>query len=194
MGAIQGPTDESDSHPRVGHPSTAGKPTQAKSTKAGKKRPVQTIDLPLADPNSKHPSERLPEWAKSRNGESVKDYAERISLTLHQDSLERSLRGDTAAHAKWREQALKGLGLGQRTELDITGRSDDKWLQYLTDAELEALETLHKVALQRMSIPQTSIISNTVQAAPKPLETGVHMLGSDNVQSVKFEGSEGSND
>ena len=153
MGTIQGPTDEPNSHTRVGNPSTASKPTQAKSTKASKKRPVRTIDLPLADPKSKHPSERLPEWAKSRTGESVKDYAERISLTLHQDSLERSLRGDTAAHAKWREQALKGLGLGQRTELDITGRSDDKWLQYLTDSELEALETLHKVALQRMSTP-----------------------------------------
>ena len=154
--------------------------------KKGNGKRVPVIDLPLADPKSKHPSERLPEWAKSRTGESVKDYAERISLTLHQDSLERSLRGDTAAHAKWREQALKGLGLGQRTELDITGRSDDKWLQYLTDAELEALETLHKVALQRMITPQTSIISNTVQAVCKPLETGVHMLGSDNVQCVKF--------
>ena len=143
----------------------------------------------LERPKSKHPSESLPEWFRNRTGESVKDYAERISLTLHQDSLERSLRGDTAAHAKWREQALKGLGLGQRTELDITGRSDDKWLQYLTDSELEALETLHKVALQRMSTPQTSIISNTVQAVGKPLETGVHMLTSDNVQSVKLDGS-----
>ena len=134
----------------------------------------------LVRPTSVHPSERLPEWFRNRTGESVKDYAERISLTLHQDSLERSLRGDTAAHAKWREQALKGLGLGQRTELDITGRSDDKWLQYLTDIELEALETLHKVALQRMSTPQTGIISNTVQAVGKPLETGVHMLVADN--------------
>ena len=149
-------------------------------TKTPRVKPVKVTDLPLADPKSKHPSERLPEWAKSRTGESVKDYAERISLTLHQDSLERSLRGDTAAHAKWREQALKGLGLGQRTELDITGRSDDKWLQYLTDSELEALETLHKVALQRMSTPQTSIISTTVQAVGKPLETGVHMLDADN--------------
>jgi hypothetical protein len=76
-----------------------------------------------------------------------------LGLAIHQDSLERSLRGDTAAHAKWREQALKGLGLGQRTELDITGRSDDKWLSYLTDSELESLETLHKAAMQRMNTP-----------------------------------------
>ena len=143
-------------------------------------RRVDGVITQLERPKSKHPSESLPEWFRNRTGESVKDYAERISLTLHQDSLERSLRGDTAAHAKWREQALKGLGLGQRTELDITGRSDDKWLQYLTDIELEALETLHKVALQRMSTPQSGIISNTVQAVGKPLETGVHMLVADN--------------
>lgn len=119
----------------------------------GKRQVEGVITQPLTV-KSVHPSERLPAWAKPLPKEDVRAYADRLGLAIHLDSMERSLRGDTAAHAKWREQALKGLGLGQRTELDITGRSDDKWIQYLTDEELASLELLHTRALQRMQTPQ----------------------------------------
>jgi hypothetical protein len=149
-------------------------------------RSVPTVELPLADPKSKHPSERLPQWAKPLPNEDTRKYAERLGFAIHQDSLDRSLRGDTAAHAKWREQALKGLGLGQRTEIDVSAHQDDKWLAFLTDVELEALETIHKAALQRMSTPPIEHNPDNSQALCKPASIGVHMLASDNVQSVKF--------
>lgn len=123
---------------------------------------MPVIDLPLAHVKSVHPSERLPGWAKPLPNEDTRKYAERLGFAIHQDSLDRSLRGDTAAHAKWREQALKGLGLGQRTEVDITAGQSDEWLRYLTADELQALDTLHKLALQRMSVPPQI-------EAPKPL-------------------------
>lgn len=151
---------------------------------------TQTVIEQLVEPTSKPPWETLPSWLlppdRKMNGMDVRKYAETFGLAIHLDSLKRSTKGDTAAHAKWREQALKGLGLGQRTELDITGRSDDAWLKYLTDAELQALETLHTVALQRMNAPQSGIISEKVQAVCNHASTGVHMLSSDNEQSVKF--------
>lgn len=153
--------------------------------KKGNGKRVPVIDIPLGDPKSKHPSDRLPAWAKPLPGEDVHKYADRLGLAIHLDSMERSLRGDTAAHAKWREQAMKGLGLGQRSELDITARQED-WTRNLTDEELRSLVSLQKAAQERQSIPQIPIISEQVQAVCKPIETDVHMLGSDNVFSVKF--------
>jgi hypothetical protein len=133
------------------------------------------ITAPLTA-TSKHPSERLPAWAKPLPNEDTRKYAERLGFAIHQDSLDRSLRGDTAAHAKWREQALKGLGLGQRTEIDVSAHQDDKWLAFLTDVELEALETLHKAALQRMSNPLQSVSmrDNPQLAASTPIESVVY--------------------
>lgn len=76
-------------------------------------------------------------------------YRDRVGLLINLDSLERSLRGETAAHAKWREQANKGLGIGQRMELDVTARQEQQWLEQLTEAELLMLKALRDRALAR---------------------------------------------
>jgi hypothetical protein len=112
------------------------------------------------------PSERLPVWAKPLPRETLEQYADRLALRIHLDSLERSTRGDTAAHAKWREQALKGLGLGQKQEIDIKASRDDAWLQSLTDEELSQLDTLKQTAIARTSssVPPSLEVSNNRQA------------------------------
>jgi hypothetical protein len=131
----------------------------------GKRKPNGVIQQ-SARLDKTDPSERLPLWAKPLPRESVEDYAARVGPAIHQDSLERSLRGDTAAHAKWREQALKGLGLGQRQEIDITARQDEAWIRSLTDEELEALAALKQAALARgkpldmVVLPQQSLVES----------------------------------
>src|SRR3990167_1798850 len=87
-------------------------------------RRVEGVIEGLVRPTSKPPSETLPKWLRPSPGMDTHAYAQTFGLAIHLDSLHRSLKGDTAAHAKWREQALKGLGLGQRQELDITARQD----------------------------------------------------------------------
>lgn len=95
------------------------------------------------------PYGKLPAWARPLHGERLEEYRDRLGMKIGLDSLIVSFRGDTAAHAKWREAAMKSLGLGNKVELDITARQDDVWLARLTDQELEQLAELKQVALAR---------------------------------------------
>lgn len=122
----------------------------------GRRRP-RPINGVIAQPDgraSADPYGRLPTWARPIPGEDIKAYGERLGLKIHMDSLSRSLAGDTAAHAKWREQALKGLGLGQMMHVDVNARDDREWLRGLTDDELLVLKRLKDEALARLHAPK----------------------------------------
>jgi hypothetical protein len=51
-----------------------------------------------------------------------------------------------------------------KSELDVTGRQDDAWLQTLTDQELDVLDALKRSALDRTTPPVLGVTSTTVLA------------------------------
>jgi hypothetical protein len=66
-----------------------------------------------------------------------------------------------------------------KSELDVTGRQDDTWLQSLTDEELETLESLKRQAIERKAPQALGIRDATV------LITGCMSSISDTTSSVQ---------
>jgi hypothetical protein len=114
----------------------------------------QFVSRDAAREQSPGPQVEPPAWTQIQRGETPEAWITRIKQPWLQHQLDSGFTQDLVGLK--RHELLGKHAFPVKSELDVTGRQDDAWLQTLTDQELDQLEQLKRSALARK--PQDVVV------------------------------------
>lgn len=123
----------------------------------------QFVSRSQAKAQAPGPQDDPPAWTHIQRGETPEAWITRIKQPWMQYQLDSGFSGDLVGLK--RHELLGKHAFPVKSELDVTGRQDEAWLQKLTDQELDVLDALKRTALDRTT-PQVLGITSTTVLAP----------------------------